>query len=199
MAFDPDAHLTLELRDGTPVLIRPFTLDDRDRLAEAFRLLSPESSYFRFWTRFRELNPKFIDDLCSTDQVDHIGWVMIHRQRDDIPGLGGASLWRMATDSQAAEVSFTVADEFQGRGVGTMLLAVLWLHARLLGIERLVGLVLDSNIAMRSWWESLGATSIQISRGWEMTLLLDESLLPDNAISTRFRHWLKMAQNEPQS
>ncbi len=191
MPFDPAQPLQLQLRDATPVLVRQFTLEDRDMLAEAFSRLSPEASYFRFWTRFRELNPKFIDELCATDQADHVGWVMIHRERDDIPGLGGGSFWRQPKDRTSAEVSFTVADEFQGRGIGTVILAVLWTHARLLGIERFFGQVLHANLTMRAWWDALGATAVEIPRGWEMTLRLDEDELPDSHEAQQLRYWLE--------
>lgn len=195
MTFDPATQFHLHLRDGTPVLVRSMKPDDRDRIAEAFRRLSPESRYFRFWTRFRELNPRFIEELCSPDQMDHVGWVMIHPDRDDIPGLGGGSFWRLADRPDTAEASFTVADEFQGRGVGTLLLAVLWEHARFLGIRQFMGRVLDSNLTMRAWWDALGATAIQVPRGWEMTLLLDEGLLEETHAAASLRHWLHVLRN----
>ena len=110
MPVDPTAAFEFDLEDGTPVLLRALTPGDRDRIGAAFGRLSPESRYFRFWTRFRELNPKFIDELCSPDQKDHVGWAVVHREREDVPGLGGGSFWRMKSDAAAAEVSFTVAD-----------------------------------------------------------------------------------------
>ncbi len=194
MVFDPSHQFHFQLRDGTPVLIRSLTPEDRGRLAEAFRRLSPESSYFRFWTRFRDLNPKLIDEICAPDQIDHVGWVMIDPHRDDIPGLGGGSFWRLLEDPTTAEVSFTVADEFQGHGIGTMLLAVLWEHARLLGIQRFWGQVLHSNLVMRTWWDALGATAVEIPRGWEMTLMLDEKELPDSHEAKSLRYWLEQVR-----
>lgn len=157
------------------------TPEDRGRISEAFRLLSPEARYFRFWTRFRELNPRLIEELCSPDFKDHVGWAAFEVEDGDTPGLGGASFWRLKEDAAAAEVSFTVADEFQGRGLGTLLLAVLWEHAVSLGIRRFVGHALNANLTMRAWWDALGATSVEYPRGWEMTLLLDESLLQESS------------------
>lgn len=191
MAFDPQHKFHWQLGDGTAVVVRSFTPEDREDLTEAFRRLSPESSYFRFWTRFRELNPKFIEELCAPDQVDHVGWVMVHEHPTDVPGLGGGSFWRMADDPTAAEVSFTVGDEFQGQGVATMVLAVLWEHARHLGIQRFVGRVLNSNLAMRAWWGALGAYEVEIARGWEITLPLDETQLEASSAARRLRHWMQ--------
>lgn len=187
MTFDPTRKWHLNLGDGTPLEVRSIRPEDRDLIAEAFRRLSPEARYFRFWMRVRELNPRLIESLCTPDQKDHVAWVAMHQTRDDIPGVGGASFWRLKEEPEAAEVSFSVADEFQGRGVATLLLAVIWEHALSLGIKRFVGHVLHENIAMRAWWDALGATEQEAPRHWLTTLILDESLLQDNHTSNSLR------------
>ncbi|HEY1051203.1 MAG TPA: GNAT family N-acetyltransferase [Prosthecobacter sp.] len=178
------------MEDGTPLLLRSLRPADRDNVAAAFRSLSSDALYFRFWARFREVNPRLVEQICSPDQKDHAGWAILHETRDDIPCVAGASLWRLKDDPQAAEVSFTVADEFQGRGLGTLLLAVLWEHALSLGIRRMVGYVLRENLAMRAWWSSLGATEItevETQRHRVATLILDESLLENSTAADRLR------------
>lgn len=192
MAFDPHRELHLSLEDGTPLSVRSIRPEDRDFIAEAFRRLSPEARYFRFWTRVRELNPRLIEEICSPDQKDHVAWVARHETREDIPGIGGASFWRLKEDPQAAEISFTVADEFQGKGVATLLLAVLWEHALTLGISRFVGHVLHENISMRAWWDALGAMEQEAPRHWLTTLILDEDLLENNHAGNSLR--LRLAQ-----
>jgi RimJ/RimL family protein N-acetyltransferase len=190
MSFDPHVSLLLDLEDGLRLSVRALTPGDRHRIAEAFRRLSPEARYFRFWSRFRELNPPFVEELCSPDQRDHVGWAAFDPLREDVPGVGGASFWRLKDDPVAAEVSFTVADEYQGRGVGTLLLGVLWEHALSLGITRFVGHVLNENLTMRAWWDALGATAIEYERQWVMTLLLEEDLLQDSHPGQRLRERL---------
>ena len=56
------------------------------------------------WMRVRELNPRLIESLCTPDQKDHVAWVAMHQTRDDIPGVGGASFWRLQDEPEAAEV-----------------------------------------------------------------------------------------------
>lgn len=194
MPFDPQRELALSLADGTPLLVRTIRPEDRDFIAEAFRRLSPEARYFRFWTRVRELNPRLVDQICTPDQKDHVGWVVLHQTRTDIPGIGGASFWRLKEDPTAAEISFTVADEFQGRGVGTLLLAVLWEHARTLGISRFVGHVLHENITMRAWWDALGASEQEATRHWQTTLILDETLLENSPAGNSLRAYLELVR-----
>lgn len=194
MPFDPHRELCVYLEDGTPLCIRSIRPEDREAIGEAFRLLSPESRYFRFWTRVRELNPQLVEEISTPDQKDHVGWVVIHPTREDIPGVGGASFWRLKDDPATAEISFTVADEFQGRGVGTWLLAILWEHALSLGIQRLEGHVLHENITMRAWWDALGAMEQEAPRHWITTLILDETLLEDTHAGRSLRQRLALVR-----
>jgi len=187
----------LHLRDGLPVILRPLLPDDRERIIDAFKRLSPESTYFRFWTSFRGVNPTFIDRLCAEDQGQHASWIIVIQDNDDVPGVGGGSFWRSDEDESLAEVSFTVADEFQGQGAGTILLAVLWEHAFASGIRQFVAHVLDANFVMLTWWSSLGVASIQHPHGWEMTLTLDEAALPDTSAANSLRHWLAFLRTGP--
>jgi RimJ/RimL family protein N-acetyltransferase len=190
VSFDPHRELRTVLKDGTPLLVRSLRPEDRDNVAAAFRHLSPEAIYFRFWSRFREVNPRLVEQICSPDQKDHAGWVILHESRADIPCVAGASLWRLKDDPRSAEVSFTVADEFQGHGLGTLLLAVLWEHALALGIQRLVGYVLRENLVMRGWWSALGATEVREQRHYVTTLILDETLLENSSAARRLRERL---------
>lgn len=181
----------LLLRDQLAVILRPLTPDDRERIADAFRRLSPESTYFRFWTRVQGANPKFIERLCADDDGQHRTWVIVIENNDDIPGVGGGSYWRIDGAADSAEVSFTVADEFQGQGVGTILLAALWEEAREAGIGQFVAYVLDENHVMLTWWAALGAEHVrQPHGGWVLTLKLDETLLPDTSAASSLRRRL---------
>ena len=184
------SHYPLRLRDGLPVILRPLLPDDRERIIDAFRRLSSESLYLRFWTRFRGVNPTFIDRLCADDHGQHATWIIVFQEERDVPGVGGGSYWRSAEDESVAEVSFTVADEFQGQGAGTILLAALWEQAVAAGIRRFVANVLEANEVMLTWWTSLGAVTEHPPHGTVMTLALDEEALPDTSAANSLRERL---------
>jgi RimJ/RimL family protein N-acetyltransferase len=190
MAFDPIGSHPLILRHGLPAILRPLTADDRERVREAFHRLSPESAYLRFWTRFRELNPRFINQLLSPGDDTHATWVIVLKDSEDIPGVGGGSFWRLHDQPHNAEVSFTIADEFQNQGNGTILLAALWLHASSLGITHFIAHVLDENFVMRAWWDALGASASRHDREWLLSLPLDASLLSSGPVANSLRRWL---------
>lgn len=197
MPFDPAAPHPIILRHGLPAVLRQLTPDDRERVREAFQRLSPESAYLRFWTRFRRINPRFIEQLISPGDATHATWAIILTDSEDIPGVGGGSFWKVPDTPDTAEVSFTVADEFQNQGNGNILLAALWLHASSLGITRFIAHVLDENLVMRAWWDALGAAATVADRGWQLTLALDTALLPRTSASAQLLRWLRQLQDSP--
>lgn len=149
-------RLEVNLRDGTPVVVRPLIESDRRLVAEAYRRLSPEARYHRFWTRTGEmLGDAMLDRLIDQNRSSHMTWVLLDPARG-FPGVGGASWWRNPSQPAEAEISAMVLDDDQGRGVGTLLLAVMWLTAWRAGIERLVGYTLVENRRAADWMRDCG-------------------------------------------
>ena len=63
----------------------------------------------------------------------------------------------MKNDLASAEVALTVADAYQGRGIGTLLLGALAVAARVDGIERFHGRVLTDNPPARALGDKVNA------------------------------------------
>ncbi len=146
----------LELRDGTPVIVRPLILEDRPLVAEAYRRLSPEARYQRFWSPTGELiGDAMLDRLIDQDPRRHVTWVVLDPARQ-FPGVGGASWWRHAADPLEAEISLMVLDDDHRRGIGTLLLAVMQLTALRSGLEHLVGYCLQDNRRAATWMRDCG-------------------------------------------
>lgn len=157
MADDP-IRLELQLRDGTPVVVRPLQPSDRELVAEAYRQLSPEARYQRFWSHTGEMiGAGMIDRLVRQDPASHVSWVVLDRTRP-FPGLGGGSWWLESSASGLVEMSAVVLDSEQGRGIGTLLLAVLWLTALQAGAREMVGYVLPDNHQASRWLRDCGAS-----------------------------------------
>ena len=147
----------LELRDGTPVIVRPLIPEDRPLVAEAYRRLSPEARYQRFWTPTGELiGDAMLNRLIDQDPRRHVTWVVLDPARA-FPGVGGASWWRNSAKTDEAEISAMVLDDDQRRGIGTLLLAVMWLTAFRAGLEHLVGYTLADNRRAADWMRDCGA------------------------------------------
>ena len=179
----------VELRDGTPVLLRQIRAEDRDRLAEGLRRLSAPSRYLRFHADLEELTDRQLEYLTEVDHVDHEAIVALDLDAPEVPGVGVARYIRDPHQRHIAEAAITVADEYQGKGAGTLLLGVLSTHARRHGIEVFRNYVLASNSAMLEVFDHLGAhRELETTGLWRVDLPLPEheSDLPDSPAGKAF-------------
>jgi acetyltransferase len=184
-------RLELELRDGTPVIVRPLIAEDRPMVAEAYRRLSPEARYQRFWTPTGELiGEAMLDRLIDQNPARHVTWVVLDPSRE-FPGVGGASWWRNAADPLEAEISAMVLDADQRRGIGTLLLALMWLTAYRAGVERLVAYTLLDNRRAADWMRDCGGTGewdgYKLVFRWN---LKDLDGLPETPAAADLASWL---------
>jgi RimJ/RimL family protein N-acetyltransferase len=138
------------LTDGTTVLVRPIRSADRDRHRRFADRLSDESQYLRFFQPRHSLTAAEREHFCTVDYVDRLAFVGVID--DEIVAV--ARYERL--DETSAEVAFVVADEWQGRGLGTILLERLAEAARRVGIDRFTADVLAENRAMLSVFQDAG-------------------------------------------
>jgi RimJ/RimL family protein N-acetyltransferase len=182
-------HRELSLRDGSRVLLRQIRPDDRDRLAEGLRRLSPASRYLRFHRVIDHLTDEQLDELTIIDHVDHEAIIALDRDHPERPGVGVARYIREPYEPKVAEAAITVADEYQGQGAGTLLLGALAARARENEVRVFRNYVLDGNHAMLEVFDHLGATrELEATGLWRVDLPLpeDEHDLPDSAAGRAF-------------
>ena len=189
--MEPSDRLELELRDGSPVIVRPLVQEDRHDLAEAYRRLSPEARYNRFWTHSGAVvGEKMLDRVLSQDPAAHVTWAVLDPSREFSP-LGGASWWRDAGSPAEVEISLIVLDDEQGRGIGTLLLSLMWLTAFRAGAEAMVGYVLIENRQAAGWMRACGATGewdgYKLIFRWN---LKDLAALPETRAAAELADWL---------
>ena len=134
------------LRDGTTAGLRPIYPGDQYELVTGERLFSVKTRYQRFLGAVH-MTPALARYLAEVDYVDHFAWVAVDSA--DVP-MGGASYVRSASDRALADISFLIEDEFQGRGLGTLLMGALAIAARRNGIARFCADVLAENAPMRA-------------------------------------------------
>jgi ribosomal protein S18 acetylase RimI-like enzyme len=149
MHFTADYVERATLRDGTPIVIRLLTPEDKPLLAAGFASLSDQSRYTRFLSTKLDLEEHELRYLTEIDQQDHFALGAIREDGDGrgAPiGLGIARFIRLA-DGTSAEAAITVADEAQRKGLGRMLMLRLCAAAAERGIEHFRCEVLGSNAA----------------------------------------------------
>jgi RimJ/RimL family protein N-acetyltransferase len=144
------------LGDGTAVTLRPLVPADRDGLAAAFARLSEISRYRRFLSPMPRLSSSLLRFLTDVDQWSHFAWVAIVDEPAGPAGVGVGRFVRLA-DPAVAEPAITVIDDYQGRGLGGILLDALMREAIGHGITRFEGVVLTDNAASRAMLARAGA------------------------------------------
>lgn len=144
------------LRDGTTVTVRPIRAEDKDALAAGLDRASPESRYRRFLRPVTTLSPKELAYLTEIDYTNHFAWVAVN-PADHKEGLGVARYVRDPKDPTVAEAAVIVVDDYQGRGLGTILLRLLVATALHNGITTFRGWVLGDNVEILRPLERLGA------------------------------------------
>ncbi len=190
------APLEASLDVDFKVLLRPIGRHDVDRVEGGLLHLSGESFFNRFLrhTSAREL----AEYLCQSR--NELTWVALNPDDSDFPGYGGASLWRDAQIDDLAEMSITVVDAWQRRGLACLLFSILWIEGWRRGLRRITGLCRGSNVAILNWWSGLGG-SVALEGGYgqlSYTLVTPEKFidligydLHASAIQVEIASWLQ--------
>ena len=148
----------IELRDGSRVRVRQGHSSDRDLLLRGFARLSAESRYRRFLAPKPELSEANIHYLTEIDHHDHEAMIALDEATAE--GIGVARYVRDSERPDAAEVAVTVIDDWQARGLGTLLLEVISARAREEGITTFTALMLATNRKMMDVIKALGPVRI---------------------------------------
>ena len=170
---------TVVLRDGSAVLIRQVHSADAPLLADGFTRLSARSRQMRFLTRKKELSPAELRYFTDIDHHDHEALGAL--DHNDGRGVGIARYVRDAEDAHAAEIAVTIIDDWQGRGLGTELLAQLADRARQEGVRRFTALVAEDNKAIAGLLRNVSAELVRYGPGtveYEITLAPGEEYSP---------------------
>ena len=138
------------LRDGSVAHVRPITPADADRIRRFHARQSDESIYMRFFAPLRQLSDRDVTRFTNVDYVDRVA--LVATVRDEIVGIGRYD----RINKHSAEVAFNISDQFQGRGVGSVMLEHLAVIAQEMGITEFVAEVLPQNRKMLSVFGDAG-------------------------------------------
>ena len=166
-AADRTRHveLRLALSDSTNVLIRPLVREDRHLLQLGFEHLSEQSRYFRFLIRRTELSEAELDFLTAANEPDHVALGALDLSTDPPRPMGIARFVRSSAAPDEAEFAITLADRYQSRGLGTILLGVLTNLAEKTGYRAIQALVHAQNGPMLALLRHGGAELSPASSG----------------------------------
>jgi len=135
------------LRDGTEIFFRPIKPSDEPALSEMLYSLSEQSVKRRYMSRTKAFPHSDVQRLTNIDYKKDLAIV------GAVPGLSGEDIvaigqYFLDPKTQVAEIAFIVQDEWQQKGMGTLLLEYLSKIAKQRGVKRFYASVLPSNKPM---------------------------------------------------
>lgn len=142
------------LSDGTQITVRPIRPSDRDALAVGLTRLSPASVRARFLGPKDHFSQRELDYLTQVDGHDHVALVA---EAADAPGrfIAVGRYVRVAPGSDTAEVAITVADAWQGKGLGRLMGTLLAQAAGEHGVRQFTATMLADNAASHRLFASM--------------------------------------------
>ena len=148
-----------KLKDGTPVTIRPIRPEDEPLIVQFHHTLSERSVYLRYFCSLSlstRVEHERLVRICfgSYDR----GFALVADRKNpetgqqEVLGVGRFS----AINRGEAEAAVLVSDKWQGRGLGTELLAGVARVAREERFKRLCGEILRDNLATQAIFKKVG-------------------------------------------
>jgi acetyl coenzyme A synthetase (ADP forming)-like protein len=155
------------LRDGSTLRLRAPARDDAGALIAFFERLSDHSRYLRFHG-IRRVDSALVERYLDPDWSDRGALIGLLADAAGDERVVAVAEYARLRDPTAAEVAFTVADDFQGRGAATRLLEQLAARAGEAGVERFVAEVLPENAAMLAVFRDAGFEESRALGGGEI-------------------------------
>ena len=150
-----------ELRDGTPVTIRPIRPEDEPLMVKFHETLSEESVYMRYFHMMnltQRTAHERLTRICYIDYDREMALVAEHTDPDtgEREIMGVSRLSRHGASPDEAEFSVLVSDRFQRRGVGTLLVGRILEVGRAEDLRRITAEILFDNRPMQDISKKLG-------------------------------------------
>ncbi len=149
------------LKNGQGLIFRPADLSDIPKVESFMTRVSRESLRMRFMASISQVSSDVIRQLCSGDFKTSGCLVALTGDNKDskIVGLGN---YIAGGNSHTAEVAFLIEDDFQGKGIGTLLLERLAGLAAANGFIEFEAEVLPDNQPMINVFKSSGFERHQV-------------------------------------
>ena len=150
-------HWTETLLDGTQVAIRPIARGDSVLEREFIARLSPQTRRLRFLGSMSEPGDDLIRRLTDIDYEHDVAFIALITQEGAQREIG-VCRFSMSDDRRSCEFAVTVADEWQKKGLGSILMRHLIDVARARGVRKMISIDAADNSAMSDLARFLGFT-----------------------------------------
>jgi GNAT superfamily N-acetyltransferase len=141
------------LSSGDEVIVRPVLVSDEEALQDLLYRLSDESVYRRFLAHRRVHPREELRDLVDLDYERNMGLAV---SREGTGELIGLARYDVDPATGLADIAFVVRDDWQRRGIGTLLMRRMGEIARARGVTGFSADVLATNKPMLLVFQNSG-------------------------------------------
>ena len=140
MKYPEKYEARVKLKDGDEVLLRPVKTTDVKLATDFYRKLSARTKYLRFFTPKKEATEDRIKNFTTVNYKTSM--VILAISGDE---MVGAARYDWDKNEKYLELAETVRDDWQGKGVGTVLFRHIIKIAKENGYNSLTVLILGEN------------------------------------------------------
>ncbi len=161
----------LTLRDGALVRMRAIRPDDVELLRQFHSRLSLDTIVMRYFRVAPELYPHEARRLTHLDYDNRMALVATTGVAEDERIVGVVRYERVTATE--GELAFVVEDQWQGRGISSILLSRLLNYAAACGFESMMAITMSTNMRMRAVLAHAGYAFTSSYADGCLTLTLD--------------------------
>jgi acyl-CoA hydrolase/GNAT superfamily N-acetyltransferase len=143
-------------KSGLEILLRPVRISDEHLLKDFFYSLSDTSLYKRFISMRKEMPHERLQEFVVIDYTREMVILATLQKAEGVEEVVGIGQYSIDERTNTAEVAFVVRDDYQGKGIGTELLAYLTYLAKRQGLHGFTAEVLEENRPMLHLFEKMG-------------------------------------------
>lgn len=136
------------LRSGHALHIRPIRPEDAALELAFVERMSERSRYMRFFNAVRGLTPAMLARLTQVDYDRELALIALSAEKGNAEQIVGVARFAANPDGESCEFAVAIDDQWNGRGVATILMERLFEAARDGGYSRMTGCVLPDNDSM---------------------------------------------------
>lgn len=152
----PDEYVTeRQLKDGTPVVLRPIKPEDEPMWHELLASCSTQTLWFRFSYLFKQTTHEMATRYCFIDYDREVGLVA-EVEEDGERKLIGVGRLVADVNHEVAEYAVIVVDRWHGHGLGGLLTEYSLEVAKRWGVHRVVAETSKDNARMLATFRNRG-------------------------------------------
>lgn len=173
-------------KDGSALVMRPLRVTDEAKLTDLFYRLSDETIYRRWMTALKRMPHRDVLYYLDVDYQTNMALVLETKVERREPEIVGIARYHVDRATNFAEVAFVVRDDWQGRGLGTLLLQHLMHIARDRGLTGFTASVLATNRGMLHVFHRAGLDiqSTLADGTYELTMKFHDESAPPRSPTT---------------